>query len=91
MIEPGPRIRRADRFMSEQVFDGPLEPDCGWVACSNRGKPAIGARQGQDAKGAVPIQDRHVDLIRLAPQADQRQLFRDEALDRGTPSRRIDL
>jgi hypothetical protein len=75
VIEPGARIRQADRNKCEQIGDSTLQPDRRWMYSSYRRIAAIGARdaQHQDAAQVIGIRDGHMNSPWLAPKPEQGQ------------------
>src|SRR5579872_4413883 len=75
VIEPGARIRQADRNKCEQIGDGALKTDRRWMYSSYGRIAAVGARdaQHQDAAQVIGIRDGHMNSPRLAPEPEQDQ------------------
>ncbi len=86
MVEPGPGVRRPFGFQSGQVADGALQADRGRVVKSNRGEMPLRAAQAEDGGcGRRRVQQRHVDLVRLAPEAHQAPALVGQARDGCAP------
>jgi hypothetical protein len=68
MVQPGPRIRRADRLIPEQIPYRALQADRWGMINADRWKLSSLAGQAGDREFAPgSIQQRHVDLAGVAP------------------------
>ena len=74
MVQPRPRIRRADRLIAEQILYRALQADRRGVISADRRKLSSLAGQAGDGELASPsIQQRHMDRARIAPKSGQGQ------------------
>src|SRR5207342_2966026 len=74
-IEPGSLIGRVRRLQSKQILDGAFEPDRGWMTRSDTRVLSSLAGVGEHSDVVRRfIQQRHVNMRSIAPQAEQRAL-----------------
>src|SRR6266567_5111821 len=73
MVEPGSRVGKPFGFETPEVAYGALEADSRRVRLSDRRKALVVADEAQHAE-LTAILERHVDLLALAPQAEQHAL-----------------
>ena len=73
MVEPGTRVGKPFGFEPPEVAYGALQAHRGWVQLSHRRKALIFAGETEQAEIAA-VNDRHVDLIALGPETEQRPL-----------------
>ena len=86
MVEPGALVRQALRVESEQVADGALEPQRRRVMQADAGVGIVRTIEADDADARHRrIEQRHVDGVRLAPQAEQAPLAARQGCDRLVP------
>src|SRR5262245_46771513 len=81
-IKPGPLVRRADGFQAEQIADGTLQTKRRWMVGRNARIGSVVHRVADDGDfaGAL-VQQRHVHIGHLAPQAEQRAAPRSQTID----------
>ena len=87
VIEPGPRILRADGFQPVQIPNGPLQPDRRRMLRPDAGELAVDAfiSEYRDIAAAF-VEQRHVHVRRVAPQAEQGHLSAGKPCDGLTPT-----
>ncbi len=86
-IEPGPRIGRADRFQPEQAADRAFEPQRRRMLGGDARILAVLAGVTDDGNvTGLFIQQRHVHVGRIAPQAEQRAVTARQQIDRLLPA-----
>ena len=75
VIEPGARIRQADRNKCEQIGDGTFQADRRRMYSAHRRIAALRAReaQHQDAARVTGVRDGHMNGLWLAPEPEQGQ------------------
>ena len=86
-IEPRPRIGRADRLQAEQIADRAFEPDRRRMARRHARifAPVAGVADDGDFSGRL-VEQRHVHVARVAPQAEQSASAGGEQFDRPRPA-----
>ena len=78
VIQPGARVGQPHGFDPVQIAQRALQPDRRRMQRADRGITSVGTgdRQHADRRRRVRLQQRHVHLARLAPQARQRAVRR---------------
>ena len=86
-IEPRPRVECINRIKTEQITDRAFEPNCRWMTRRNArilsGFTSIA--DDSDIAGCL-VQQCHVDLRLIAPEAEQRAVANCELIDRLPPT-----
>jgi hypothetical protein len=91
VVEPGALVRRAFGDQSEQVVDGPLEPQRRRMMPGDRGKLPFGTGQADHRDvAALVIEQRQMDRGGFAPEPEHAEAPLGEAIGGEAPDRQVD-
>ena len=74
VVQPGPRIGRADRLIAEQILYRPLQADrWGMISADGRKLSSLAGQAGDRELAPPSIQQRHMDRAGIAPESGEGQ------------------